>query len=114
MSENVKPTQGESDYFALEDALKKRRLALAMKKEMADAEAQKLKELHQGFCPGCGHQMQQVNLRDVPVSVCFACDGVFLHKNELLAFQSQIQQGRRGVVAAILNWFRPEVEGSHR
>src|SRR5512137_82444 len=110
MSEQVKPTQGESDYFAMEDAFKKRKLALSMKKEMAEAEAKRLKELHHLHCPGCGQKMQEVVLRDVPVDVCFSCDGVFLQRDDLLAFQKQIIQGRRGVVAAILNWFHPETE----
>ena len=110
MSENVKPTHGEDDYFAREDAENKRRLALSMRKEMADAEARKLKELHHMHCPGCGQKMQEVVLRGVPVDVCFSCNGVFLNRDDLVAFQTQISQGRRGVVAAILNWFQPETE----
>jgi Zn-finger nucleic acid-binding protein len=110
MSQNVKPTHGEDDYFAKEDAEVKRKLALAVKKEMADAEARKLRELHHMHCPGCGQKMQEVVLRGVPVDVCFACNGVFLHRDELLAFQTQIIEGRRGVVAAILNWFHPETD----
>ena len=52
--------------------------------------------------------MHEVNLRGVPVDVCFACNGIFLEHHEIEAFQRQINEGRRGVVAAILNWFRPE------
>jgi Zn-finger nucleic acid-binding protein len=55
--------------------------------------------------------MHEVKLRGVPVDVCFACNGIFLEHTEIEAFQRQINEGRRGVVAAILNWFRPEVQG---
>src|SRR5512137_1677338 len=111
MSENVKPTQGEDDYFAKEDAENKRRLALAVKKEMADAEARKLRELHHMHCPGCGQKMQEVTLRGVPVDVCFACNGVFLHRDELMAFQQQLGGVRRGVVAESLQGLGREGEG---
>ncbi len=109
MSDTVKPSHTEEDYFAREEAEKKRKLAQKVKHEMADDEARRLRELHQGHCPKCGHDMHVVKLRGVPVDVCFACNGIFLEANEIEAFQKQINEGRRGVVAAILNWFRPEV-----
>jgi len=52
--------------------------------------------------------MHEVKLRTVPVDVCFSCNGIFLQHGEIEAFQRQINEGRRGVVAAILNWFHPE------
>ncbi len=111
MSDTVKPSQTEEDYFAKEEAEKKRKLAQKVHKDMAADEARKLKELHQGHCPGCGQQMHEVKLRGVPVDVCFACNGIFLQHTEIEAFQRQINEGRRGVVAAILTWFRPETSG---
>jgi hypothetical protein len=108
MSDTVKPSQTEDDYFAKEDLEKKRKMALKVRHEMAADEARRLRELHRGHCPGCGQQMNEVKLRGVDVDVCFACNGVFLESHEIEAFQRQINEGRRGVVAAILNWFRPE------
>jgi hypothetical protein len=108
MSETVKPSQTEEDYFAKEDAEKKRKMAQKVHREMAVDEAKRLRDLHRGHCPGCGQQMHEVKLRGVPVDVCFACNGIFLEHGEIEAFQRQINEGRRGVVAAILNWFRPE------
>ena len=52
--------------------------------------------------------MHEVKLRGVPVDICFACNGIFLEAHEVEAFQSQINEGRRGVVAAFLNWLKPE------
>jgi RNA polymerase-binding transcription factor DksA len=108
MSETVKPSQTEEDYFAKEDAEKKRKLALKVRHDMAADDARRLKELHRGHCPNCGQQMHEVKLRAVPVDVCFACNGIFLEATEIEAFQRQINEGRRGVVAAILNWLKPE------
>ncbi len=111
MSEPNKPSHGEDEYFAKEEAERKRKLALQVKRETSEAEARRLKELHSGCCPSCGQRMQELQLRGVPVDVCFACQGVFLSHGELAQFQAQIEKGKRGVVAAILNWFRPEIEG---
>jgi len=112
MSETNKPSHVEDEYFAKEEVERKRKLALQLMKETSAAEAQRLKDLHYMRCPACGHQLQEVTLRGVPVDVCFACQGVFLAHGELKQFQDQIAAGKRGLVAAILNWFRPEVEGS--
>ena len=108
MSETVKPSHTEDDYFAKEDAEKKRKLALKVSRDMAADEARRLKELHLGHCPKCGQKMHEVRLRGVDVDVCFACNGIFLEAHEIEAFQRQINEGRRGVVAAILNWLSPE------
>ena len=108
MSDTVKPSQTEDDYFAKEDAEKKRKLALNVHKAMAADEARRLKELYHGHCPGCGQAMHEVKLRGVPVDICFACNGIFLEAHEVQAFQNQINEGRRGVVAAFLNWLKPE------
>jgi len=108
MSDNRKPSQPEEDYFAKEDAEKKRKLAHKVRHDMADDEAKRLRDLRHGHCPGCGQQMREVTLRGVPVDVCFSCNGIFLQHGDIEAFQRQISEGRRGVVAAILNWFHPE------
>jgi hypothetical protein len=108
MSDTVKPSHTEDDYFAKEDAEKKRKLALNVQKVMAADEARRLKELHRGHCPNCGQSMHEVKLRGVMVDICFACNGIFLEAHEVQAFQSQIDDGRRGVVAAFLNWLTPE------
>jgi len=108
MSDTVKPSHTEDDYFAKEDAEKKRKLALSVHKAMAIDEARRLKDLHRGHCPNCGQSMHEVKLRGVPVDICFACNGIFLEAHEVQAFQNQIDEGRRGVVAAFLNWLKPE------
>ena len=63
MSDTVKPSHTEDDYFAKEDAEKKRKLAQKVHRDMAAEEAKRLRDLHHGHCPGCGQQMHEVNLR---------------------------------------------------
>jgi Zn-finger nucleic acid-binding protein len=50
-------------------------------------------------------QMQEVKLRGVDVDVCFSCSGVFLDKGEIDVI-AQPQQ--KGIMGAILNWFKDE------
>jgi Zn-finger nucleic acid-binding protein len=102
-----KPSHGEDEYFTLEDAEKKRRMALQAKKQMATAEAKRLKDLHFMHCPKCGMEMHEVPFRKLDVDVCFACGGVFLDKGEidLIAHPQQ-----KGIMAAILNWFKEETK----
>ena len=100
-----KPSTTEEEYFVREDAEKKRKLALQVKKETEAAELKRLKELHFMRCPKCGLAMQEVKYSGVDVDVCFACGGVFLDKGEL---ESISKPGKDGVMSAILNWFKPE------
>jgi uncharacterized protein len=99
-----KPSQTEEEYFAREDAEKKRRLALQVKKETAADAARRLKELHFMRCPKCGMEMHEVKYRGVDVDVCFSCNGVFLDHGEL----ESLKKETGAVMGAILNWFRPE------
>jgi hypothetical protein len=100
-----KASSTEEEYFVREDAEKKRRLALQGKKETEAAELKRLKELHFMRCPKCGLQLQEIKYKGIDVDVCFACHGVFLDQGELEAIT---RPETHGVVAAILNWFKPE------
>jgi hypothetical protein len=103
-----KPSQTEDEYFVREDAEKKRKLALQTQKETAAAERARLKQLHWMRCPKCGMEMHEVKLRGVDVDVCFSCEGVFLDRGELAHIE---KPESRGVMSAILNWFKPETKG---
>ncbi|ACG75525.1 conserved hypothetical protein [Anaeromyxobacter sp. K] len=100
-----KPSTTEDEYFVREDAEKKRKLALQLKKETEESERKRLKDLHFMHCPKCGMQMQEMKLRGVDVDVCFSCSGIFLDKGELEHLE---KPESRGVMSAILNWFKPE------
>ena len=105
-----KPSTGEDEYFIREDAEKKRRLALEAKKQTALDEQKRLRDLHHMHCPKCGMKMQAMKMRGVDVDVCFSCNGIFLDQGELETLQKMPAETGRGVVAAVLNWFRPETK----
>jgi uncharacterized protein len=101
------PTSAEDEYFAREDAEKKRRIALDVKKAMAAEQQKALRELHHMHCPKCGMKMQEIRYRSLDVEACFSCGGVFLDKGEIDVIAHPQQ---KGIMAAILNWFKEEAE----
>jgi uncharacterized protein len=100
-----KATSSEDEYFVREDAEKKRKLALELKKQTAAAEQQRLKELHFMHCPKCGMKMQEIRYGAIDVDACFSCGGVFLDKGEIDVIAHPQQ---KGIMSAILNWFKDE------
>jgi hypothetical protein len=100
-----KASSSEEEYFVREDAEKKRKLALQAKKDKQSAELKALKDLHFMHCPKCGMQMHEIQYRGVDVDVCFSCNGVFLDQGELEHLE---RPESKGVMSAILNWFKPE------
>jgi hypothetical protein len=105
MTDHQKKTRLEDEYFAREDAEKKRRLSLQVKRETEAAELARLKALHQMHCPKCGLKLQEIRFSGLDVDVCFACNGVFLDRGEL---EQIVKHDGNGVMDAILNWFKGE------
>lgn len=103
----TKPSSSEDEFFAKEDAEKKRRLAQEVSKQLAADERKRLRDLHHMHCPKCGLKMQEVRLRGMDVEVCFACGGIFLDKGEIDIIAAPQQKGLMG---AILNWFKDETK----
>lgn len=104
----TKPSSAEDEFFAKEDAEKKRKLALQVSKETASEERKRLRELHYMRCPKCGMKMQEVRFRNLDVDVCFSCNGIFLDKGEIDVIAAPQQ---KGIMSAILNWFKEETRG---
>jgi hypothetical protein len=107
MSHTDKPSTVEDEYFVKEDAEKKRKIALQLKKETAAEEQRRLKELHFMHCPKCGMDMHEVRYGPTDVDVCFACGGIFLDKGEL---EHLVKKEPKGVMSSILNWFKEETK----
>jgi RNA polymerase-binding transcription factor DksA len=103
----TKPSSSEDEFFAKEDAEKKRRLAQHVSKELAADERKRLRDLHFMHCPKCGLKMQEVRLRGMDVEVCFSCGGIFLDKGEIDVIAAPQQ---KGIMGAILNWFKDETK----
>ena len=79
----LKPTSKEDEYFAREECIKLRKLALKTQQEMDASEKKKLKDLHWMHCPKCGMQLHTIIINKVEVDKCFSCNGIFLDDGEL-------------------------------
>ena len=97
------PTSTEDEFFAREDAEKKRKLALAVKEETAAAERERLRALHHMRCPKCGLGLQEVAFRGVDADLCFSCGGVFLDRGEI---DRIARPDQKGIMAGLLGLLR--------
>ena len=79
----LKTNNQEDEYFAKQEAIKLRKLALRTAQEMSDAEKKKLKEQHFMHCPKCGMKMHVVHVNGIEVDKCFACGGLYFDEGEL-------------------------------
>jgi hypothetical protein len=79
----LKSTNVEEEYFAREEALKLRKLALKQAESMAEDEKKKLKELHWMHCPKCGMKMNTIKVNQVEIDKCFTCGGLYFDDGEL-------------------------------
>jgi uncharacterized protein len=88
-----KPSSSEEEYFAREDAEKKRKLALARVKELAAAERKQLRELHHMRCPKCGMELSTIAYSGVEVDKCWSCHGIWLDDGELEKIAGKDKEG---------------------
>jgi hypothetical protein len=96
----------ENEYFVREDAERIRKLAKTLRKQLEEAERQRLRALHWMRCPRCGLELHEIPFRGVTADVCFTCHGVFLDEADLTHLQ---RPEHAGVMSGILNWFKPEL-----
>ncbi|MCP5468290.1 MAG: zf-TFIIB domain-containing protein [Deltaproteobacteria bacterium] len=83
MSQTVKPSHEEEEYFAKVEIQKKRDLAEKVKKEKSQQELEELKKLHWRHCANCGFEMHPIVFKGVTIDQCPNCGGVFLDPGEL-------------------------------
>ncbi|MBN2497311.1 MAG: zf-TFIIB domain-containing protein [Deltaproteobacteria bacterium] len=79
----LKPKSQEDEYFAKQEAIKLRKLALKAAQEMAADEKKRLRDLHYMHCPKCGLKMHTVKINAIEVDKCFGCGGLFFDDGEL-------------------------------
>jgi hypothetical protein len=99
----AKASDTEEEYFARENAERLRKLAAEQKKSLADAERQKLRQLHQMRCPKCGMELKEITIRGVDVDRCFSCNGTWLDEGELEKLGVGQKEG--SVIASVLRVF---------
>jgi len=78
-----KPSTSEEEFFAREEAEKKKRIANEQAGKLAVEEKEKLKELHWMHCPKCGLELHPILFKGVTIDKCFGCNGVYLDDGEL-------------------------------
>ena len=83
MQQYNKPSSHEDEYFAREEAERKRKAAAARQAALETEERERLKTLHYMKCPKCGMDLTEVDLGDVKVDKCFSCEGIWLDQGEL-------------------------------
>lgn len=79
----IKPSEKEEEYFLRMEAERIRRLREEHERKTAEAERQRLKDLHYMHCPKCGMEMTTSKMMEVEVEVCPDCSGIFLDSGEL-------------------------------
>jgi hypothetical protein len=102
---NPRNPSAEEEFFAREDAEKRRRLASAVRKAADQEERERLRRLHHMQCPKCGLPMQEVAFRGVKADLCSTCGGIFLDKGEIE--QVAGPEARGGVLSGLLGMLRP-------
>lgn len=83
----------EEEYFLKVEAEKLQKAAEKHAEETAEAEKQRLKELHYMKCPKCGMDMQEIEYRGVQIDKCFSCGGIYFDDGELEQIVSQEGEG---------------------
>lgn len=79
----AKPSTAEEEYFAKEEAEKKKKLAEQLHASKSEQERVRLKELHWMHCPKCGMELHTILFRGISIDKCFNCRGHWLDHGEL-------------------------------
>lgn len=80
-----KPTQKEEEYFAKQEAERRRKHAEELAAKTATEERERQRALHYMRCPKCGSQLEETQYANIHIDRCTSCEGVWLDKGELEA-----------------------------
>ncbi len=78
-----KPSKTEDEYFAKEEAEKKKRLERSYKEEHLQKERANVQEVCYMKCPKCGGDLSVLMFRGIEIDKCKDCSGVWLDNGEL-------------------------------
>jgi uncharacterized protein len=91
----------EEDYFARQEAERKRKLTLERQATLLTEVRERERALHLMKCPKCGMQLEEIAFGDVRIDKCFSCQGLWLDKGEL----ELIRQKEGGFLGRLLSAF---------
>jgi hypothetical protein len=94
-----KPSEKEQEYFIRKELERIKAMREEHHQKQAEAERQRLKELHLMHCPKCGQTMTTVSLTGVDVEICPGCGGMYLDQGEL---EKLTQSAKHGALAGAL------------
>jgi len=97
----AKPSASEEEYFARQEAERRRKLAEERQAKLLAEERERERALHFMKCPKCGMQLEEIAFGDVRVDKCFSCEGLWLDKGEL----DLIRQKEGGFMGRMLSVF---------
>jgi hypothetical protein len=98
----VKPSASEEEYFARQEAERRRKVAEERQATLMSEERERERALHFMKCPKCGMQLEEMAFGDVRVDKCFSCEGLWLDKGEL----EVIREKEGGFMGRMLSVFR--------
>jgi len=97
-----RPSASEEEYFARQEAERRRVNALKTQRQMEQAERERLKALHYLRCPKCGMTLETVILQGVQIDHCYSCNGTWLDEGEL----EQLAGKELGFLQKLIGIFR--------
>lgn len=98
----VKPSDSEEEYFARQEAERRRKLAAKRQATLQKEERERERALHFMKCPKCGMQLEEIAFVDIHVDKCFNCEGIWLDNGEI----ERIQAKEAGFVGRLFSVFR--------
>ncbi|RPH70022.1 MAG: hypothetical protein EHM78_13000 [Myxococcaceae bacterium] len=97
-----RPSASENEYFARQEAERRRVKALEAQRGMEQAERERLKALYYLRCPKCGMALETVTLHGVEIDRCYSCNGTWLDEGEL----EQLAETEPGILKKLVGVFR--------
>jgi acetyl-CoA carboxylase beta subunit len=94
-----KPSDKEQEYFIRKELERIKALRDEHHQKQAEAERQRLKELHYMHCTKCGQMMTTTTLTGVEVEICPGCGGMYLDQGELARLT---ESSKRGALASAI------------
>jgi uncharacterized protein len=104
----ITPSEKEQEYFLRKEFERIKVLREEHLRKVAEAERQKLKELHFMHCAKCGQTMTTTELHGILVEICPGCNGVYLDAGEL---DKIIQEQNQGIFRSAIATLRSFAKG---
>lgn len=104
MTKKEKPSKTEDEYFAKEEAEKKKRLHDKVAKEQIEEKKEETRDIWFMTCPKCAGKLQEIVFRGVKIDKCPACTGVWLDDGEL---EKLAGPEEKSVINELLKLFKP-------